>query len=80
MAERTLLLLEKLPDRGPALGQRAQIERDLTEAMGKVSRKLTDRAARFHNTGWVEDPAGASIAITPSGTAVVGKLTMTRPD
>lgn len=82
MASRTLISIEKLPDRsGNTPGERVMMLRaDTEETMLILRRRMEDRASRHHVTGWVEDLDGIVYDLTPSKTAVVARLIMTRPD
>ena len=52
MSGRTLLALQRLPDRGGTLN-RDVLDADIREAMLLVQKRLEDRAQKYQVAGWV---------------------------
>lgn len=82
MAERTLISIEKLPDRSSwAPAERiAAISADTEEAMNILRRRLEDRASRLHVTGWSGDTDDIKYDLNPGHTAIVARFTLSRLD
>lgn len=72
---RVLIAFEPLPKRLTAQERVATLDADVREAAGKVERRLRDRAATYHVTGWTEaENADYDIAER----TVIGSLRITR--
>jgi hypothetical protein len=85
MAERTLIIFEKWPERETTQERIATLRADMTEAAERGKRELMDRASKLHVTGWTEHEDGIQIALQPREDGTPGNvltlwLVMTRPD
>lgn len=82
MASRTIMSIERLPDRSKNTGAERilLIPEDTKDAMMKLRRRLEDQMATRHLGGWVGDLDSIEYTLTPQKTSVMGKVVMTRPD
>ena len=76
MSTRTLLLLEKLPERKES-ERLVTLRADVKDAMLLVRSKLTAAAARYHTSGRTE---ASELEYDVNDRTIVGRLVLTRDD